>query len=102
MHNWLTANSLKADPLKTELITFTKDHPNCNLIRGKIEGAWYNDPAQGPNHITTITSLRYLEVYLNHCLRWDHHITIITNHMHSTIRGINLLGNSIRGLDFLN
>ena len=45
MHNWLTANSLKADPSKTELMTFTKDHLNCNLIRGKIEEAWYNNPA---------------------------------------------------------
>jgi hypothetical protein len=49
-----------------------------------------------------VTSLCYLGVYLDHHLRWDRHVTIMTNRTRSTIRGVNLLGNSIRGLDFLN
>jgi hypothetical protein len=102
IHDWLTANSLEADPSKMELMSFMKECSNRNLISGKIEGARYNNPVQGPNHVTMAISLRYLGVYLDHCLRWDQHITIMANHACSTIRGVNLLGNSIRGLDFLN
>jgi hypothetical protein len=57
MYDWLTANGLKADPLKMELMSFTKEHPNHNLIGGKIEGTWYTNPTQGSNCVTTVTSL---------------------------------------------
>lgn len=57
VHDWLMANGLEVDPSKTELMTFTKEHPNKNLIRGKIHRVWYDDPTQGPNRVTIVTSL---------------------------------------------
>jgi len=49
-----------------------------------------------------VTSLQYLRVYLTNMLSWQRHVDIMANHAHSTIRGISILGNSVRSLDFLN
>ena len=77
-------------------------HTNPNLTGANILGARYTDPILGPNHITTVSHLHYLGVYINHHLNWTRHITIIANHTCSNIRGVNLLGNSVQGLNFLN
>jgi hypothetical protein len=85
-----------------ELMMF---HPTCanpNLIGANILGARYTNPKLGPNHITTVSHLRYLRVYIDHRLDWTRHITIMANHAHSNICGINILGNLVQGLDFLN
>src|SRR6266851_1180200 len=54
------------------------------------------------HNITTITSLHYLGVFITADLKWKKHISIMVNHVHSTICGISILGNSIQGLDFMN
>jgi hypothetical protein len=78
-------------------MVFTKTQGNPDLIGAPVKGARY-----GANHISTIHSLRYLGVYLDHHLDWTRHVTIMATRARSTIQGINLLGNSVRGLDFLN
>jgi hypothetical protein len=99
---WLDDNGLQADPSKTELMMFRPTRANPNLTGADIMGARYTDPNLGPNHITTVSHLLYLGVYIDHRLNWTRHITIMANRTCSNIRGINILGNSIRGLDFLN
>jgi hypothetical protein len=99
---WLDDNGLQADPSKTELMMFRPTRANPNLIGANVLGARYTDPNLGPNHITTVSHLRYLGVYIDHRLDWTRHVTIMANRARSNIRGVNILGNSVRGLDFLN
>jgi hypothetical protein len=94
---WLGENGLQADPSKSELMVFTETWGNPDLIGAPIKGVRYRT-----NHITTVNSLRYLRVYLDHRLNWTRHVTIMATHAHSTIRGISLLGNSMHSLNFLN
>jgi hypothetical protein len=96
---WLSRNGLSADPAKTELMVFTPRRSNPNLVGGHIYGATYGNNQR----VTTITtSLRYLGVHLTPTLKWDTHVDLMVNRARSTIRGISILGNSIRGLDFMN
>jgi hypothetical protein len=71
-------------------------------VGGPNTEARYDDPIRGRYTVQTVTHLRYLGVYIDRSLKWDRHVSIMTNRAHSTIRGINLLGNSVCGLDFLN
>jgi len=96
---WLTRNGLSANPAKIELMVFTPCRSNPNLVGGHIHGATYGHNQR----ITTVTtSLWYLGVRLTPMLKWDTHVDLMVNRAHSTIKGISILGNSIRGLDFMN
>ena len=99
---WLHKNGLQADSAKTELMVFRPSRSNPNLSGGNIHGARYTDPSTGTNRITTVTSLQYLGVHIDHRLNWTKHVTIIATRARSTIHGVTLLGNSIHGLDLLN
>jgi hypothetical protein len=99
---WLDDNGLQANPLKTKLMMFRPTHANPNLVGANVLGARYTDPNLSPNHITTVSHLRYLGVYIDHHLDWTRHITIMANRTRSNIWGINILSNSVCGLNFLN
>jgi hypothetical protein len=99
---WLHTNGLQTDAAKTELMTFVRKCNNLNLIGSPIQGARYTIPTGPTYHVSTVKSLWYLGVYLDHRLDWTRHVTIMANRARSTIRGVSLLGNSVRGLDFLN
>jgi hypothetical protein len=92
---WLHDNGLQTDAAKTELITFTPKCTNPKFVGPPIYGARYTLPIGDTYHVSTVKSLRYLGVYLDHRLDWTHHVTIMANHTRSTIRGVSLLGNSI-------
>ena len=47
--------------------------------------ARYDDPIWGRCTVRTVTHLRYLGVYINHSLKWEKHVSIITNRTHSTL-----------------
>jgi hypothetical protein len=76
---------------------------NPNLLGGNVYGMQYLDPTTSMNHITTVTSLCYLSIYINHHLEWMQHVTIMAMIKHARLKilGINLLGNSIHSLNFL-
>ncbi len=99
---WLHRNGLTVDPDKTELITFTQQPHNPNLIGRNTLGVRYTDPIWGAQRVTKSPQVWYLGVFLNWKLTWRHHVNIMASRARSTIRGINILGNSIRGLDLLN
>jgi len=83
-------------------MTFTQQRANPDIVGGPNMEARYNDPIRGHCTVQTVTHLRYLGVYIDHSLKWDRQVSIMTNHARSTIWGINLLGNSVCGLNFLN
>jgi len=100
--DWLHHNGLDIDPTKTELMTFTKSCVDSNLTGDATLRTHFTDSLGNDHHISTMTSLRYLGVFLDRTLSWKKHVTCMSKWVHSTIRGILLLGNSVRRLDFLN
>ena len=99
---WLHANGLQTDATKTEFMTFTRTYANPKFVGPPIPGARYTLPTGATYHVSTVKSLRYLSVWLDHHLDWTHHVTIMANRARSTITGVSLLGNSVCSLDFLN
>ena len=99
---WLYWNGLDANPAKTELMTFKKWAANHNHIGNITQGLRYIDPVHGPSNIMAMTSLQYLGIYLDKNLSWANHVNIMANYACSTICRINILGNTMRGLDLLN
>jgi len=99
--DWLHTNGLEADPSKTELMTFV-----CQRQPEKTGGntlrAQYSNKSNALNRITTVKWLCYLGVYITEDLKWKQHVNIMTNRARSTIRGINILSNSVQGLDYMN
>jgi hypothetical protein len=83
-------------------MTFTRQRANPDIVGGPNTEARYDDPIRRRCTVWTVTHLRYLGVYIDRSLKWDRHVSIMTNCARSTIRGINLLGNSVHSLDFLN
>ena len=52
--------------------------------------------------MTAVSCLRYLGFFINHKLKWTTYVTTMAMRAQSTIKSISLLGNSVRGLDFMN
>ena len=44
-------------------------------------------------------TVRYLSIFISHNLSFDHHIKVMATRAKSTVQAINILGNSVRGLD---
>ena len=93
---WLNTNGLQTDAEKTELMIFSP-----NRYRGPKWDAAYTDPTGTRHNIRPTSRLRYLGFYLTPTLDWRPHVSIMAMRARSTIRGLSILGNSIRGLDLL-
>jgi hypothetical protein len=95
--SWLDRSGLKAEPDKTELIYFRRRHekedpPSHILLRKHPHHMTYK--------VTAVHKLRYLGFFLDHKLRWEHHVNIMCNQARASIKALQLLGNSVRGLNF--
>ena len=93
--DWLTRAGLKAEPDKTELIFFRKP-------RERIEPPKYihlSLPSTNTYRVTATNTLRYLGFYFDACLNWSHHVEVMCNQAWATLKALQLLGNSVRGLD---
>ena len=93
---WLNSNGLQADAEKTEIMIFSPKR-----YRGPRWDAAYTDPSGARHNIRPTSRLRYLGFYLTPTLDWRPHVSIMAMRARSTIRGLSILGNSIRGLDLL-
>ena len=47
-------------------------------------------------------NLRYLGFFINRRLKWEPHVRIMCNRAHASIKALQVLGNSIRGLSMAN
>ena len=94
---WLHTNGLTADYDKTELMIFSPAR-----YRGpKVSERAYSDPTGTRHPVKSSSRIRYLGFYLTPTLDWRPHISIMAMRARSTIRGLSILGNSIRGLDLV-
>ena len=60
------------------------------------------NPSSGRYPIKRSNLIRYLGIFIHHTFDWSHHVSIMANRARSTTCALNLLGNSVQGLDFAN
>jgi hypothetical protein len=57
-------------------------------------------PAQNNHYrVTAAVTLRYLGFFFDAKLTWSHHVSIMCNRARATLKALQLLGNSVRGLN---
>ncbi len=94
---WLHRSGLKVEPDKTEVMYFRKrlekvDPPGKITLPQHPQLTFYE--------VKATFRLRYLGFFIDHKLRWDLHVSTMCNRARASIKALQLLGNSIRGLDF--
>jgi hypothetical protein len=98
--SWLSRVGLKAEPDKTELMYFRKqrdyEDPPGQISLLRLQ----NHNGQTHYTVTAVHRIRYLGFFIDHKLWWEHHVTTMCNWARGTMKGLQLLGNSVRGLDF--
>ena len=100
--NWLMRNGLHIDPDKTEFIAFQRRRPNPERVGTLRPSLDLRIPGGGTLTVRRSTTVRYLGVFVDEKLRWEPHVKIMAARAQSSLRGLHLLGNSVRGLDFHN
>jgi hypothetical protein len=93
---WITRAGLDVEPDKTELIFFRnrkkKTSPPTHIhLPLPAKQTTYRVPAA--------SSLRYLGFFFDTHLNWTHHVEVMCNRARASIKALQLLGNSVRGLD---
>ena len=93
---WLTRAGLNIEPDKSELIFFRKrgeksNPPPYTHLPNYALRTYYRVPATN--------TIRYLGFFFDARLNWTHHVDTVCNRARATLKALQLLGNSIRGLD---
>jgi hypothetical protein len=92
-----TQQRTRCDHDKTELMIFSP-----NRYRGpKITDTAYSDPTLIDTTSSHHHSTKIPRFFLTPTLDWRPHVSIMAMRARSTIRGLSILGNSIRGLDLV-
>ena len=96
---WLTRAGLNIEPDKSELLFFCKrgeksDPPPYIHLPNHALQTYYQVPAT--------STIRYLGFFFDNRLNWSHHVNTVCNRARATLKALQLLGNSIRGLDQAN
>jgi Reverse transcriptase (RNA-dependent DNA polymerase) len=99
-HGWCHMAGLTIEPEKMEVLFFSQkrlssaihgDQPERILLPDWDQSSYYVVKASG--------SIRYLGIHFDHKLSWDKHIAVMSARTKSTLKALQLLGNSVRGLD---
>lgn len=98
--SWLDRSGLKVEPDKTELMYFRRRHEKIDPPGQILLPQSPQHPQQGTYKVTAVHRLRYLGFFIDHKLRWEHHVNMMCNRARASIKGLQLLGNSVRGIDF--
>ena len=95
--SWLNRAGLSIEPDKTEVIFFKNSHAGHQ----HPNHIWLADPTQALEYrVDAFNTVRYLGIFFDHQLNWHDHVRIMTNHARSTLKAVQLLGNSICGLNW--
>jgi hypothetical protein len=98
---WLRRSGLAIEPDKTELLFFQKPYernsvpaPSRLILPDLVNSSYYV--------VTPVENLRYLGFFINRRLKWEPHIRIMCNQAWASLKALQVLGNSIRGLSMAN
>ena len=95
--NWLHRAGLAIEPDKTEVIFFKNSHAR----HARPTNIWLADPSRALEYrVEASNTVRYLGIYFDFQLNWHDHVRIMTNCARSSLKALQLLGNSVRGLQW--
>ena len=99
--DWLRRAGLAIEPDKMELIYFQKPGvahplpaPTQLFLPYPTLNTYYS--------VKPVEVIRYLGFFIQRRLKWDAHVTIMCNRAMASAKAMQLLGNTIRGLDMAN
>ena len=99
--DWLTRAGLAIEPDKTELLFFRK--PGSRNVIPPPTRILLPDPGINSYYVVApADTVRYLGFYINHRLDWSVHVNIMCNRARASLKALQLLGNSVRGLSAAN
>jgi hypothetical protein len=98
---WLRRSGLAIEPDKTELLFFQKLYErNSALAPPRLI---LPDPVNSSYYVVSLVeNLRYLGFFINWQLKWEPHVRIMCNQAWASLKVLQVLGNSIRGLSMAN
>jgi hypothetical protein len=98
---WLRCSGLAIKPDKTELLFFQKPYKrNAALAPTRLV---LPDPTISSYYVVRpVENLRYLGFFINRRLKWEPHVWIMCNRARVSIKALQVLGNTIRGLSMAN
>jgi hypothetical protein len=98
---WLRRAGLAIEPDKTELLFFEKPYernpmppPPRLLLPDRDANSYYV--------VRPVETLRYLGFFILRRLKWEPHVRIMCNRARASIKALQVLGNTIRGLSMAN
>jgi hypothetical protein len=98
---WLRRSGLAIEPDKTELLFFQKPYER-NAIPAPMQLILPDPVAHSYYVVLPVENLCYLGFFINRRLKWEHHVRIMCNRARASIKALQVLGNSIRGLSMAN
>jgi hypothetical protein len=96
--DWLTRAGLNAEPEKMELIYFRKRGEKTDLPH-HIDLLLHFPPDNNSYRVPATNTLRYLGFFFDIRLSWKHHVEVMCNRARASLKALQLLGNSVQGLD---
>jgi hypothetical protein len=98
---WLRRLGLAIEPDKMELLFFQKPYER-NALPAPTWLILPDPTAHSYYMVLPVENLRYLGFFINRRLKWEHHVQIMCNRARASIKALQVLGNSIRGLSMAN
>jgi len=99
---WLNRNGLTIDADKTEFTSFYPRQISPNRIGALRPVINLNIPGGGVLVVCRSRTVRYLGIFLSEFFSWEHHAKVMAARAHSTTLALQVMGNSVQGLDFAN
>jgi len=100
--NWLNRNGLTIDSDKTEFISFYSKRISLQCIGMVRLTISLSVPGGGVLEVCRSTTVQYLGIFLSESFSWEHHAKVMAAWARSTTRALQVMGNSVHGLDFAN
>jgi hypothetical protein len=98
---WLRRSGLAIEPDKTELLFFQKPYER-NAVQAPTRLVLPDPTISSYYVVRPVENLRYLGFFINRRLKWEPHVRIMCNRARASIKALQVLGNTIRGLSMAN
>jgi hypothetical protein len=97
---WLRRSNLAIEPDKTEVLYFRRPYQRNDFPPNRI---CLPNPSENTSYaVQASDTVRYLGFFINHKLDWEPHIMIMCNRARASIKALQVLGSSHRGLSMAN
>jgi hypothetical protein len=98
---WLRRSGLAIEPDKMELLFFQKPYER-NALPAPTRLVLPDPTISSYYVVRPVENLRYLGFFINRRLKWEPHVRIMCNRARASIKALQVLGNTVRGLSMAN